>query len=92
MESTFAVVQRSTCPKSMSTLKDEFVSYFTAVEDLDELDVIPLSSITDPLLVYSNYGGADDEFFCVLPKREWGTYFSLKMKAFNEERENLKSD
>ena len=34
--------------------------------------------------VYKNYGGRDNDFFCVLPQRKWTGFFSAQIGLNNE--------
>ena len=46
--------------------------------------LVPISTISNPLCVYKNYGGRDHEFFCVLPKRKWSGFFSAQIGINND--------
>ena len=42
-------------------------------------EVIPIESITHPLLVFENLGGSMLEYFVVLPRRKWARFFTNKI-------------
>ena len=46
--------------------------------------LVPISTISNPLCVYKNYGGRDHKFFCVLPKRKWSGFFSAQIGINND--------
>ena len=46
--------------------------------------LVPISTISNPLCVYKNYGGRDHEFFCVLPQRKWSEFFSAQIGLNND--------
>ena len=46
--------------------------------------LVPISTISNPLCVYKNYGGRDHEFFCVLPQRKWSGFFSAQIGKNND--------
>ncbi len=45
--------------------------------------LVPISTISNPLCIYKNYGGRDHEFFCVLPQRKWSEFFSAQIGINN---------
>ncbi len=46
--------------------------------------LVPISTISNLLCVYNNYGGRDHEFFCVLPQRKWSGFFSAQIGINND--------
>ena len=55
--------------------------------------LVPLSTISHPLCVFKNYGGQFNEFFCVLPQRKWGAFFSARIHLdINSEQNALIDD
>ena len=87
MESIHAVVESSCVAVSMDTLSQTFVKKFKMPIN-DKLGsstyLVPVSTISHPLCVYKNYGGRDNEFFCVLPQREWSGFFSAQIALNND--------
>ena len=71
----------------MDTLSLSFVKKFK-MNINDKLGsytyLVPISTISNPLCVYKNYGGRDNEFFCVLPQRKWSGYFSTQITFNND--------
>ena len=86
MESIHVVIESSCDEVSMATLSLSFVKKFKMPTN-DKLGsytyLLPISTISNPLCVYKNYGGRDNEFFCVLPQREWSGYFSAQINLIN---------
>ena len=72
-----AVIRNSSNPVSWEQRMREFVSHFELGSRIDyDYDIVPVSSIVHPLFVLQDYGNAENNFFCVLPKRTWPDYFS----------------
>jgi hypothetical protein len=67
----------------MDDLSQCFIKKFNMPVD-DKLGdytyLVPLSTISHPLCVFKNYGGLNNEFFCVLPQRKWGGFFSAHIR------------
>ena len=77
----FAFVQVSTEQLDWETLEENFISKFVLSSNVDnDLCMVPATSIIHPMLVFKNLGGGDDEFFCSLPKRNWGRYFGDRIQ------------
>jgi hypothetical protein len=89
MDSIHVVVQSSKDIAPMETLTTEFVSKFT-LPTKDQINnstyLVSISSIpiAHPLCVFKNYGGQCTQFFCALPKRQWGRYFGDWIQIINE--------
>jgi hypothetical protein len=83
MECIHVVVESSCKPVSMDDLSQSFIKKFNMPVD-DKLGdytyLVPLSTISHPLCVFKNYGGLNNEFFCVLPQRKWGGFFSAHIR------------
>jgi hypothetical protein len=94
MDSIHVVVQSSKDIVSMETLTTEFVSKFT-LPPKDQIDnssyLIFISSIAHPLCVFKNYGGMCTQFFCAIPKWQWGRYFGDWIQIINNEPGYLSS-
>ena len=60
---------------SAAHLQRDFVHSFK-MGGQSSLVVLPVSSIVGPLATFTNYGGADNEHYAILPHRKWGKYFS----------------
>ena len=77
----FAFVQVSTEQLDWETLEENFISKFVLSSNVDnDLCMVPATSIIHPMLVFKNLGGGDNEFFCSLPKRNWGRYFGDRIQ------------
>jgi hypothetical protein len=87
MECIHVVVESSCDAVSMDTLSQSFVKKFKMPTN-DKLGeytyLVPISTISNPLCVYKNYGGRDHEFFCVLPQRKWSGFFSAQIGINND--------
>jgi hypothetical protein len=53
--------------------------------------LVSISSIAHPLCVFKNYGGQCTQFFCALPKRQWGRYFGDQIQIINNKTGDLSS-
>jgi hypothetical protein len=64
----------------MSTEKmtEDFVCKFM-LQSNTPTSVVEIESISNPLLVFKNYGGSTSEYFCALPQRKWGRYFGERI-------------
>jgi hypothetical protein len=96
MECIHVVVESSCTPVSMDDLSESFIKKFKMPTD-DKLGdytyLVPLSTISHPLCVFKNYGGQFNEFFCVLPQRKWGAFFSARIHLdINSEQNALIDD
>ena len=70
------VIQPSSMDLSMTHLVKEFaVKMLLDSHDCNYI-VIPVSRIVHPLLVMKNYGGSNNEYFSILPKRKWNDHFN----------------
>jgi hypothetical protein len=78
--SVYAVIQSSSDPITLEQLYENFVCNFV-VEDDQQTVVVEIETISNPLCVFKNYGGASNFYFCVCPKRKWGHYFGEKIPS-----------
>jgi hypothetical protein len=53
--------------------------------------LVSISSIAHPLGVFKNYGGMCTQFFCAIPKWQWGRYFGDWIQIINNEPGYLSS-
>ncbi len=87
MECIHVVVESSCDVVSMDTLSQIFVKKFK-MPTTDKLGnyiyLVPISTISNPLCVYKNYGGRDHKFFCVLPQRKLSEFFSAQIGINND--------
>ncbi len=59
--------------------ENDFITEFKLGWDEDyHFHVVPVKLIKHPLYVYRNYGSADNEYFCSLPRNKWCRYFGDK--------------
>ena len=70
-------------PLSWETLENDFVSKVELGRGHEFFDVIPIESITHPLLVFDNLGGSVLEHFVVLPRRKWARFFANNIYSNN---------
>jgi hypothetical protein len=79
----------------MDDLSQSFIKKFNMPTD-DKLGdytyLVPLSTISHPLCVFKNYGGRINEFFCVLPQRKWGGFFSAHIRRHINSGQNADTD
>ena len=67
----------STRPLSWEKIKTDFVSGFEfGTDERIHFDIVPLTSIVQPLSCFEDKDGTRNKFFAVLPKRCWSDYFS----------------
>ena len=78
-EQMYAVLLTAIEPLSWETLENEFVTKVELGRGHEFFEVIPIESITHPLLVFENLGGSMLEHFVVLPRRKWTRFFSNKI-------------
>jgi hypothetical protein len=64
----------------MEHLSENFICNFV-VEDNQQMVVVEIETISNPLCVFKNYCGSSNSYFCVLPKRKWGHYFGEKIPS-----------
>jgi len=87
MECIHVVVESSCDAVSMDTLSQSFVKKLKMPTN-DKLGdytyLVPISTISNLLCDYKNYGGRDHEFFCVLPQRKWSEFFSAQIGLNND--------
>jgi hypothetical protein len=76
----YAVIQSSSDPITMEQLCENFICNFVVEED-QQMEVVEIEIISNPLCVYKNYGGPSNSYFCVLSKRKWGRYFGEKIPS-----------
>jgi hypothetical protein len=76
----FAVIQSSSDPITMEQLSENFICNFV-IEDNQQMVVVEVETISNPLCVIKNYGGTSNSYVCVLPKRKWGHYFGEKIPS-----------
>ena len=70
----------STRPLGWKKIKTDFVSVFElGTNENIHFDFVPLTSIVQPLCCFEDTDGNINKFFCCLPKRCWGDYFSEKI-------------
>ena len=89
MESVHVVVESSCDAVPMIILMQNFIKKFK-MPSHDKLGdytyLVPLSTISNHLCIYKNYGGRDNEFFCVLPQRMWSKFFSSQIALTTNDR------
>ena len=78
-----AVVQCSVRPILWSVLEDQFVCSFELCSEEGHEQIVPMSSLSDPLCVVKDYGADADNYLLILPKREWSEYFARFVKKIN---------
>jgi hypothetical protein len=74
------VIQSSSDPITMDQLCENFICNFVFEDDQQTL-VVEIETISNTLCVYKNYDGPSNSYFCVLPKRKWGSYFGEKIPS-----------
>jgi hypothetical protein len=74
------VIQSSSDPITMEQLSENFMCNFL-VEDNQQMVVVEIETISNPLCVLKNYAGPLSSYFCVLPKRKWRLYFGEKIPS-----------
>ena len=82
-EHMYAVVRTVKEPLSWEMLENDFVSKVELGRGHEFFDVIPIESITHPLLVFDNLGGSVLEHFVVLPRRKWARFFANNIYSNN---------
>ena len=80
-DTIFASIVTSAQPVTMTMMEEDFVVSFEMTFDDDHYMLVDISCIAHPLFVFEDYGGPDNKYFCVLPRRLWGKYFG-KRKIF----------
>jgi len=78
-EQMYAVVRTAKEPLSWETLENDFVCKVELGRGHEFFEVVPVDSITHPLLVFDNLGGSVLEHFVVLPRRKWARFFGNKI-------------
>ena len=78
-----AVVQCSKRPIPWSSLEEKFICSFDLCSDAGQEQIVPMSSLSDPLCIVKDYGGDADKYLLILPKREWSGYFARFVKKIN---------
>ncbi len=78
--SVYAAIQSSSDPITMEQLTENFICKFV-LEDDQQTVVVKIETISNALCVFKNYGGPSNSYFCVLPKRKWGSYFGEKIPS-----------
>jgi len=56
----------------MDRLVEEFIAPVTLGTQKEHFSIVPVNKIKHPSLTFKNYGGNENYYFCVLPKRKWG--------------------
>ena len=74
----YIVVNLSERVVSMEKIETKFIVPFKMG---DNLDILPVSAIKNPLAVWANNGGNKNEFFAILPRRKWAEYFTRKIET-----------
>ena len=70
----------STRPLGWEKIKTDFVSGFEVGTDRRiHFDIVPLTSIVQPLCCFEDKDGTRNKFFSLLPKHCWSEYFSDKI-------------
>ena len=78
-----AVVQCSDKPLPWSVLESKFVCSFELCLDKGKEQIVPLSSLSDPLCVVKDYGAKDNKYMLILPKGQWSDYYARFVKEVN---------
>jgi len=78
-----AVIQCSVRPILWSALEEKFICSFDLCSENGQKQIVPMSSLSDPLCVIKDYGASADKYLLVLPKREWSGYFARFVKKIN---------
>jgi hypothetical protein len=78
--SVYAVIQSSSDLITMEQLCENFICNFV-VEDIQKMVVVEIEIISNPSCAHKNYGGPLNSYFCVLPRRKWGSYFGEKIPS-----------
>lgn len=78
-----AVIQCSVRPILWSALEEKFICSFDLCSENGQEQIVPMSSLSDPLCVIKDYGASADKYLLVLPKREWSGYFARFVKKIN---------
>ena len=67
-------------PTRLGKIKTDFVSGFeVGTKERIHFDLVPLTSIVQPLCCFEDKDGPRNKFFSLLPKRCWSDYFSEKI-------------
>ncbi len=69
---------------SSEQLEKEFVSSFILGDVMNCVYIVKVEAIHGPLFVFKNYGSSGEnanKFFCNMPQRRWGQYFSNKIQS-----------
>jgi hypothetical protein len=80
--SLYVVVHTASDYIPYEQLQHEFVSTFVLGDVMTCLYIVKIESIRGPLNVFQNYGadGEDvNKLFCILPRSEWGQYFTSRI-------------
>ena len=73
-----AIIQYSLEEVTWEQLEDDFVVPFHLCIEKDKEDVVPLSSLSDPICVIPDYGNVDEnnKYLMILPKGHWSGVFT----------------
>ena len=75
-----AIIMCSVEPLPWTMLEDKFVVTFKLCSTPGEEQVVPLSSLVDPICVLPDYGSMDaDDYMLILPKGQWSDYFGRRV-------------
>lgn len=68
-----AIIQYSIEEVTWEQLEDDFVVPFHLCTERDKEDIVPLSSLCDPICVIPDYGNVDEnnKYMMILPKGHW---------------------
>ena len=78
-----AVVQCSEKPLPWLQLEQKFVCKFDLCSSVGKEQIVPISSLSDPLCVVKDFGGSEDKYMLVLPKGLWSEYYARFVKKVN---------
>lgn len=78
-----AIVQCLDKPLPWSVLESKFVCSFELCLDKGKEQIVPLSSLSDPLCVVKDYGAKDNKYMLILPKGQWSDYYARFVKKVN---------
>ena len=61
-------------------IASEFINPVDLSTNFKKMYVLtPLLSFVHQLAVFQDYGGPDNKYFCVLPRRRWGRFFGKRI-------------
>ena len=78
-DTIYASIVTSAQPVTMTMMEEDFVVSFEMTFDDGHFTLVEISSIAHPLFVFEDYGGPDNKYFCVLPRRRWGRFFGRRV-------------